>query len=115
MCVNLLMLCVYLINEDVLNVFVMGCNFEYVVVVVMMGILCVLLECEMCGVMVYEFVYVKYCDILILMIIVMMVGVILVFVNFVMFFGGCDENGWLVNLIVGIVVVLFVLIVGVLI
>lgn len=68
--------------------------------------MCVLLCDELVGVIVYELVYIKYCDMLIMMVMVIMVGVIVMLGNMMMFFvmfGGWDNCG-------GVLVLIFVMV-----
>lgn len=64
---------------------------------------------EIEGVMVYEFVYVKNCDIFIMIIMVIIVGVIGMLVNFVFFFGGnWNSVGGIIGMIVIMILVFMV-------
>ncbi|MGK8773629.1 zinc metalloprotease HtpX [Burkholderia cenocepacia] len=111
---NLPMPRVYLINEDAPNAFATGRNPEHAAVAATTGILRVLSEREMRGVMAHELAHVKHRDILISTITATMAGAISALANFAMFFGGRDENG-LANPIAGIAVALLAPIAGALI
>ncbi len=88
------MLRVYLINEDAPNASSLrGRNPEHAAVAATTGILRVLSEREMRGVMAHELAHVKHRDILISTISATMAGAISAIANFAMFFGGRDENG----------------------
>ncbi|KND55637.1 Peptidase M48, Ste24p precursor [Candidatus Paraburkholderia kirkii] len=84
---------VYLINEDAPNAFAMGRNPEHAAVAESTGILRVLSEREMRGVMAHELAHVKHRDILISTISATMAGAISALANFAMFFGGRDDEG----------------------
>ncbi len=79
------------------------------------GILRVLSEREMRGVMAHELAHVKHRDILISTISATMAGAISALANFAMFFGGRDENGRPGNPIASIAVALLAPIAGALI
>ncbi|WP_323119498.1 zinc metalloprotease HtpX [Burkholderia alba] len=112
---NLPMPRVYLINEDAPNAFATGRNPEHAAVAATTGILRVLSEREMRGVMAHELAHVKHRDILISTISATMAGAISALANFAMFFGGRDENGRPTNPIAGIAVALLAPIAGALI
>ncbi|MBX4144919.1 zinc metalloprotease HtpX, partial [Ralstonia pickettii] len=112
---NLPMPRVYLINEDAPNAFATGRNPEHAAVAATTGILRVLSEREMRGVMAHELAHVKHRDILISTITATMAGAISALANFAMFFGGRDENGRPANPIAGIAVALLAPIAGALI
>jgi heat shock protein HtpX len=106
---------VYLINEDAPNAFATGRNPEHAAVAATTGILRVLSEREMRGVMAHELAHVKHRDILISTISATMAGAISALANFAMFFGGRDEQGRPSNPIAGILVALLAPIAGALI
>lgn len=95
---------VYLINEDAPNAFATGRNPENAAVAATTGILRVLSERELRGVMAHELAHVKHRDILISTISATMAGAISALANFAMFFGGRDENGRPANPIASIAV-----------
>jgi heat shock protein HtpX len=84
---------VYLINEEAPNAFATGRNPEHAAVAATTGILRVLTEAELRGVMSHELAHVKHRDILISTISATMAGAISALANFAMFFGGRDEQG----------------------
>ncbi|MGO4154758.1 zinc metalloprotease HtpX [Cupriavidus sp. YAF13] len=84
---------VYLINEDAPNAFATGRDPEHAAVAATTGILRVLSERELRGVMAHELAHVQHRDILISTIAATMAGAIAALANFAMFFGGRDENG----------------------
>ncbi|RPH60931.1 MAG: zinc metalloprotease HtpX [Burkholderiales bacterium] len=84
---------VYLIEEDAPNAFATGRNPEHAAVAATTGILRVLNERELRGVMAHELTHVKHRDILISTISATMAGAISALANFAMFFGGRDSNG----------------------
>jgi heat shock protein HtpX len=106
---------VYLINEDAPNAFATGRNPEHAAVAATTGILRVLSEREMRGVMAHELSHVKHRDILISTISATMAGAISALANFAMFFGSRDENGRPTNPIASIAVALLAPIAGALI
>jgi len=106
---------VYLINEDAPNAFATGRNPEHAAVAATTGILRVLSEREMRGVMAHELAHVKHRDILISTISATMAGAISALANFAMIFGGRDENGRPANPIASIAVALLAPIAGALI
>ncbi len=95
---------VYLIQEDAPNAFATGRNPEHAAVAATTGILQVLSERELRGVMAHELAHVKHRDILISTVSATMAGAISMLANFAMFFGG--RNGRPANPIVGILVML---------
>jgi len=97
---------VYLINEDAPNAFATGRNPEHAAVAATTGILRVLSERELRGVMAHELAHVRHRDILISTISATMAGAISMLANFAMFFGGRDSEGRPHNPIVGLLVML---------
>ncbi|SAK51890.1 M48 family peptidase [Caballeronia pedi] len=106
---------VYLINEDAPNAFATGRNPEHAAVAATTGILRVLSEREMRGVMAHELAHVKHRDILISTISATMAGAISALANFAMFFGGRDGEGRPSNPIASILVAILAPIAGALI
>ena len=97
---------VYLINEDAPNAFATGRNPEHAAVAATTGILQVLSERELRGVMAHELAHVKHRDILISTVSATMAGAISMLANFAMFFGGRNNEGRPANPIVGVLVML---------
>ncbi|MEW6703405.1 MAG: zinc metalloprotease HtpX [Pseudomonadota bacterium] len=95
---------VYLIQEDAPNAFATGRNPDNAAVAATTGILRVLSERELRGVMAHELAHVKHRDILISTISATMAGAIGMLANFAMIFGGRDEEGRPANPIVGLLV-----------
>ncbi|MEC3767345.1 zinc metalloprotease HtpX [Cupriavidus sp. SS-3] len=95
---------VYLINEDAPNAFATGRNPEHAAVAATTGILHVLSERELRGVMAHELAHVRHRDILTSTIAATMAGAISALANMAMFFGGRDENGNRTNPIASIAV-----------
>ena len=97
---------VYLINEDAPNAFATGRNPEHAAVAATTGILRVLSERELRGVMAHELAHVRHRDILISTVSATMAGAISMLANFAMFFGGRDSEGRSTNPVVGLLVML---------
>jgi len=97
---------VYLINEDAPNAFATGRNPEHAAVAATTGILRLLSERELRGVMAHELAHVKHRDILISTISATMAGAISALANFGMLFGGRDSEGRPANPIVSIAVMI---------
>jgi heat shock protein HtpX len=95
---------VYLIDEPAPNAFATGRNPENAAVAATTGILRVLSERELRGVMAHELAHVKHRDILISTISATMAGAISALANFAMLFGGRDADGRPANPIAGIAV-----------
>jgi heat shock protein HtpX len=93
---------VYLIQEDAPNAFATGRNPDHAAVAATTGILRVLSERELRGVMAHELAHVRHRDILISTVSATMAGAISMLANFAMFFGGRDSEGRAVNPIAGI-------------
>jgi heat shock protein HtpX len=97
---------VYLIQEDAPNAFATGRNPQNAAVAATTGILRVLSERELRGVMAHELAHVKHRDILISTVSATMAGAISMLANFAMFFGGRDSEGRPHNPIVGLLVMI---------
>jgi heat shock protein HtpX len=97
---------VYIIEEDAPNAFATGRNPENAAVAATTGILRVLSEREMRGVMAHELAHVKHRDILISTISATIAGAISALANFAIFFGGRDSEGRPANPIASILVAL---------
>jgi len=95
---------VYLIDEAAPNAFATGRNPEHAAVAATTGILRVLSERELRGVMAHELAHVAHRDILISTISATMAGAISMLANFAAFFGGRDENGRPANPIAGLAI-----------
>jgi heat shock protein HtpX len=95
---------VYLIEENAPNAFATGRNPANAAVAATTGILRVLSERELRGVMAHELAHVRHRDILISTISATMAGAIGMLANFAMFFGGRDSEGRPANPIVGLLV-----------
>jgi len=95
---------VYLIDEQAPNAFATGRNPEHAAVAATTGIVQLLSERELRGVMAHELSHVKHRDILISTISATMAGAIGMLANFAMFFGGRDSSGRSTNPIAGILV-----------
>ncbi len=97
---------VYLIDEEAPNAFATGRNPEHAAVAATTGIMRVLSERELRGVMAHELAHVRHRDILISTVSATMAGAISMLANFAMFFGGRDSEGRPANPIVGLLVML---------
>jgi heat shock protein HtpX len=97
---------VYLIDEEAPNAFATGRNPEHAAVAATTGILRLLSERELRGVMAHELAHVAHRDILISTVSATMAGAISMLANFATFFGGRDENGRPANPLAGLAVAL---------
>jgi heat shock protein HtpX len=97
---------VYIIDEQAPNAFATGRNPQHAAVAATTGIMRVLSERELRGVMAHELAHVKHRDILISTVSATMAGAISMLANFAMIFGGRDNEGRPANPIVGILVML---------
>ncbi|MGE5450261.1 MAG: zinc metalloprotease HtpX [Acidobacteriota bacterium] len=96
---------VYLIDEAAPNAFATGRNPEHAAVAATTGIIDILSERELRGVMAHELAHVKHRDILISTISATMAGAISMLANFAMIFGGGrDSEGRPANPLAGIAV-----------
>ena len=97
---------VYIIHEDQPNAFATGRNPEHAAVAATTGILQMLSQRELRGVMAHELAHVKHRDILLSTISATMAGAISALANFAVMFGGRDDEGRPANPIAGIAVAL---------
>ncbi|MBT9498160.1 MULTISPECIES: zinc metalloprotease HtpX [Zoogloea] len=97
---------VYIIHEDQPNAFATGRNPEHAAVAATTGILQMLSQRELRGVMAHELAHVKHRDILLSTISATMAGAISALANFAVMFGGRDGEGRPANPIAGIAVAL---------
>jgi heat shock protein HtpX len=95
---------VYLIDEDAPNAFATGRNPANAAVAATTGIIRVLSERELRGVMAHELAHVKHRDILISTISATMAGAIGMLANFAMIFGGRSDDGRPANPLAGLLV-----------
>ena len=93
---------VYLIDEQAPNAFATGRNPSHAAVAATTGIVQLLSERELRGVMAHELAHVKHRDILISTISATMAGAIGMLANFAAFFGGRDSEGRPANPLAGI-------------
>ena len=95
---------IYIIDEQAPNAFATGRNPSHAAVAATTGILRVLSQRELRGVMAHELAHVKHRDILISTISATMAGAIGMLANFAMLFGGRDSEGRPANPIAGLLV-----------
>lgn len=97
---------VYLIDEAQPNAFATGRDPEHAAVAATTGILQMLSERELRGVMAHELTHVRHRDILISTISATMAGAISALANFALFFGGRDADGRPANPLASLLVAL---------
>ena len=97
---------VYLIDEDQPNAFATGRDPEYAAVAATTGIMRMLTERELRGVMAHELAHVRHRDILISTISATVAGAISSLAQFGMFFGGRDDEGRPANPVVSLIVMI---------
>jgi heat shock protein HtpX len=97
---------VYIIDEEAPNAFATGRNPQHAAVAATTGIMRVLSERELRGVMAHELAHVKHRDILISTISATMAGAISMLANFAMLFGSRDSEGRPTNPIATIAVMI---------
>lgn len=97
---------VYVIEEDAPNAFATGRNPHNAAVAATTGIMRVLTERELRGVMAHELAHVKHRDILISTISATMAGAISMLANFALLFGGRGEDGRPMNPVASIALML---------
>jgi heat shock protein HtpX len=96
----------YIIQDDAPNAFATGRNPAHAAVAATTGIMRLLSERELRGVMAHELAHVKHRDILISTISATMAGAISMLANFAMLFGGRDGEGRPTNPIAGLAVMI---------
>jgi heat shock protein HtpX len=97
---------VYIIDEDQPNAFATGRNPDHAAVAATTGILRMLSQRELRGVMAHELAHVQHRDILISTIAATMAGAISALANFAVFFSGRNDGGRPANPLVGILVMI---------
>jgi heat shock protein HtpX len=97
---------VYVMENPQPNAFATGRNPEHAAVAATTGILQMLSERELRGVMAHELAHVRHRDILISTISATMAGAISALANFAVFFGGRDADGRPANPLAGILIAL---------
>jgi heat shock protein HtpX len=97
---------VYIIDEQAPNAFATGRNPQHAAVAATTGIIRVLSERELRGVMAHELAHVKHRDILISTISATMAGAISMLANFAMIFGSRDSEGRPTNPIASIAIMI---------
>lgn len=97
---------VYIIDEDAPNAFATGRNPQHAAVAATTGIMRVLSERELRGVMAHELAHVKHRDILISTISATMAGAISMLANFAMIYGSRDSEGRPTNPIASIAIMI---------
>jgi heat shock protein HtpX len=97
---------VYLIDEDQPNAFATGRNPEHAAVAATAGLLRILNERELRGVMAHELAHIRHRDILISTISATVAGAVSSLAQFGMVFGGRDEDGRPANPVVSLLVMM---------
>jgi heat shock protein HtpX len=97
---------VYVIDEDQPNAFATGRNPEHAAVAATTGIMRILTERELRGVMAHELTHVKHRDTLISTITAIAAGAISAIAHFGLLFGGRDDQGNAVNPVVALLIML---------
>ena len=97
---------VYVIDEDQPNAFATGRDPEHAAVAATTGIMRILTERELRGVMAHELTHVKHRDTLISTITAIAAGAISSIAHFGLFFGGRDADGNAVNPIVALLIMI---------
>jgi len=95
---------VYLIDEPAPNAFATGRNPEHAAVAATTGLLRILSEREVRGVISHELAHVQHRDILISTVSATMAGAVSALANFALFFGGRDDEGRRANPVAAIAV-----------
>lgn len=95
---------VYLIDESAPNAFATGRNPEHAAVAATTGLLRILSDREVRGVISHELAHVQHRDILISTVSATMAGAVSALANFALFFGGRDEDGRRANPVAAIAV-----------
>lgn len=97
---------VYVINNPQPNAFATGRSPAHAAVAVNTGLIDMMTEQELAGVIAHELTHIKNRDTLIMTITATLAGAIGMLANFAMFFGGRDENGNQRNPLVGLVIMI---------
>ena len=95
---------VYLIDENAPNAFATGRNPEHAAVAATTGLLRILSDREVRGVISHELAHVQHRDILISTVSATMAGAVSALANFALFFGGRDDEGRRANPVAAIAV-----------